>query len=46
MSDSHVYVGWCIPAAIEAGDNLDYIHIYYCADVSLPVRSRRAAAKP
>ena len=28
LSDSDVYVGWCIPAAIEAGDNLDYIHIF------------------
>ena len=28
LSDSDVYVGWCVPAAIKAGDNLDYIHIF------------------
>lgn len=28
MSDSDVYVGWCVPAAIEAGDSLDYLHIF------------------
>jgi len=28
LSNSDVYVGWCVPAAIEAGDNLDYIHIF------------------
>lgn len=28
LSDSDVYVGWCVPAAIEAGDDLDYIHIF------------------
>ena len=27
LADSDVYVGWCMAAALEAGKNLDYVHI-------------------
>ena len=29
LSDSDVFVGWCIPAAIEAGDQLQYMHVFW-----------------
>ncbi len=29
LSDSDVFIGWCIPDAIEAGEQLHYMHVYW-----------------
>ncbi len=29
LSDSDVFLGWCIPDAIDAGVHLDYIHVFW-----------------
>jgi phosphoglycerate dehydrogenase-like enzyme len=44
LSDSDVFVGWCIPAAIEAGEHLDYIHVIWAgveSCTSIPLITER-----